>query len=515
MKKNNLNGIVYVLLFLCLLSCRSVNDHDTEPEDQDTASWSDSIVSLVQSTTVKQASSFTYPEILNLTRQAIELAGGLDGIVKKGDVVVLKPNVIVTNYGWGSNNRIPELVNGVCTDRRVIQAVAEIVREIIGSSGKIIVMEGSGSGSSTSNFANLGYTKVNLVYVDEIIALESEGKWVGPGNGTGGGVTQVTLADFAYKPPISSGKYNGAAGTFADYYKGDGKYWVNKKMLEADALICIPVVKQHWDAVITGAIKNIGIGAAPPSIYGLNGSSAGRNGMVNHASVPNFHGWIADYFSCLPADFVVMDGLQGLQNGPLPNGVSSSSLLAQHQKNLRCILASKDPLAIDVVEANLMNWDYTTVPYFSTLSRKGNVFARGETRKPNGRLIPLRGHPRNIVVLGNKVDDVRTDFEGTMAPDMPGRKISAEKRAKPTVTINSAAFSGSDLNMELTLSTGTNNDVVKLDVYIDGKYTASFKTGMTNISLDASDLDGGQHSIEVRAYTKYMYSATATHTAAL
>jgi uncharacterized protein (DUF362 family) len=476
----------------------------------------DSIVSIVQSTAVTQASDFTYNEILALTRQAIKLAGGLEGIVKKGDVVVLKPNVIVTNYFWGWGDVIPELANGVCTDRRVIQAVAEIVREIVGPSGKIMVIEGSGNGSSTVNFANLGYTLHNLANVDEIIALENEGTWAGPGDASGSMayVRQIALDDFAYKPPISTGKYGSAAGNYSDYYKGDGKYWVNKKMLEADALICIPVVKQHWDAVVTGAIKNIAIGAAPPSVYGLNGTFAGRNGMVNHAAVANFHGWIADYFSCLPADFVVMDGLQGLQNGPLPHDASSEASLAQHQKNLRCILASKDPLAIDIVEANLMNWDYTTVPYFSTLTAKGQVPARGETGKPNGRKIPLRGNPQDIVVLGNvKVDDVRADFEGTMSPMMPGDKISATKKTKPAVTINSAAFSGPNLNLDLTLSTGADTNVVKIDVYVDGEYAASFKSDMTSAALDASRLTRGSHRIEVRAYTSYMYSATAVATA--
>ena len=483
----------------------------------------DSIVSIARSTAVARAADFTYSEILALTRQAIKLAGGLDGIVKRGDVVALKPNVIVTHYFWGWGDTIPELANGVCTDRRVIQAVAEIVREIVGpynaatGRGKIIVIEGSGSGSSTDNFANLGYTLKNLVNVDEIIALEDEGAWAGPGDASKSMAyaRQVALDDFAYKPPISAGRYGGAAGSYADYYKGDGKYWVNKKMIEADALICIPVVKQHWDAVVTGAIKNIAIGAAPPSIYGTGDGGGGRNGMVNHAAVDNFHGWIADYFSCLPADFVVMDGLQGLQNGPLPHDASSEATLAQHQKNLRCILASKDPLAIDVVEANLMNWDYTTVPYFATLTAKGHVFARGETGKRNGRIIPLRGNPQDIVVLGVKVDDVRTDFEGTMSPMMPGDKISAAKKTKPAVTINSAAFSGSNLNLNLTLSTGGDNNVVKIDVYIDGEYAASFKSGMTSVSLDASGVTRGPHRIEARAYTSYMYSATATATAAL
>jgi uncharacterized protein (DUF362 family) len=406
-------------------------------------------------------------------------------------------------------------VNGVCTDWRVIQATATIVREIVGpynsatGAGKIMLIEGSCNGDMTAQFANIGYTTTNLSAVDQIIGLDSEGITYSPGgSSTTGDIstynTQVALTNYKYKT-VPSGSYGGSP--YNAYYKGDGKYWVNKKLYEADALISIPVVKNHWNAAVTGAIKNISIGATPPKIYGIADGSIGRNGMVNHASI-NLHEWIADYFSCLPVDFVVMDGLQGLANGP---GTGNSlTALQSNQKNLRSILASKDPLAIDTVEANLMNWDYTTVPYMAYLAARGEVGG-----KPNGRTIPLRGDPKDIVVLGNKkVDDIRTTFAGSMQTGNVGSQISQANLAKPTVTINTAVFSGSNLNLDLALSTGANDNVVKIDVYIDGAYTKSFNTNMTSILFDASSLAAGSHNIEVRAYTKYMSCATAVAAAA-
>jgi len=496
-----LNSDQYAKLYL-------VNDDYTIKPNAST----DSIVSLVRSSKA-QASSLIYDDILALTREAVNLAGGLEGIVKAGDTVALKPNVIVTGWNWGTPsgaNHIPELVNGVCTDRRVIQAVAEIVREIVGPSGKIMVIEGSGSGSTAVNFANLGYTLANFVNVDEIIALENEGTWNQPGTPPANDTynTQVTLPEPFYTTAVGN-------NTFYRYYKNDGKYWVNKKMLNADALICIPVVKSHWNAVVTGSIKNIGIGATPPRIYGRGSTDVGRNDMVDHNKT-DLMDWIADYFSVLPADFVVMDGLQGLEYGPLPQ-VSSAAELAAMQKNLRCMLASRDPLAIDTVMSNIIGWDYAKVRYLTKLAERGEVFARGEIGKPDPRKIPLRGDPQNIVVLGNvTVDDVRGDYAsggyGNPA-DVGGAKISSAQKTPPTVTINSAVFSKSSLNLSLTLSTGANNNVVKTDVYIDGKYAASFKNGMTNVSLDASSLADGSHSIEARAYNQYMRGASAVTTA--
>jgi uncharacterized repeat protein (TIGR02543 family) len=474
-------------------------------------SANESAVSLVQSTKT-QASAMDYSDIKALVTEAVFLAGGLDGIVKYGDVVVIKPNVLTTYYSWGtSGTAIPMTVNGVCTDWRVIQATAELVRDIIGpynsvtGKGKIMLIEGSCNGNMASQFANIGYTLANLTAVDEIIGLDAEGGAYSPGDGStlGAYVTQVALSDYKYKT-VPEGSYWGSS-SYKTYYKGDGKYWVSKKMLEADALISIPVVKNHGNAVVTGSIKNISIGAAPPKIYGISANNIGRNGMVNHDSI-NLHEWIADYFSCLPADFVVMDGLQGLQNGP---GTGNSlSALQSNQKNLRSILASKDPLAIDTVEANLVNWNYATVPYMTYLAAKGQAGG-----KPNGRTIPLRGNPKDIVVLGNKkVDDLRTNYDGNL-PAAGGNKLTSAQLTKPSVTITSAAFSGSTLNLALTLSNGADDNVVKIDVYIDGSYKKSFNANMANVSLDASGLSAGSHNIEARAYTQFMSGATATTTA--
>jgi uncharacterized protein (DUF362 family) len=490
-------------------ACES-KDNSTDEEESYTPS-EPSVVSLVQSS-VSNASNLTYDNIKALVTEAVTLAGGLNGIIKTGDVVVLKPNVLTTYYNWAtSGTAIPQTVNGVCTDWRVVQATAELVRAIIGpynsatGRGKIMLIEGSCNGNMASQFTNIGYTTSNLTEVNEIIGLDTEGGAYSPGNGTNlkAYVTQVTLSKYKYKT-VPDGSYQGAS-PYKTYYKGDGKYWVSKKMYEADALISIPVVKNHWDAAVTGSIKNISIGAAPPKVYGIANGSIGRNGMVNHSSI-NLHEWIADFFSCLPADFVVMDGLQGLQNGP---GTGSSlSALQGNQKNLRSILASKDPLAIDIVEANLMNWNYTTVPYMTYLAAKGKVGG-----KPNGRTIYLNGNTKNIIVLGNKkVDEVRKDFAGNLPPP-GGDKLTSAQLTKPTVSITSAAFSESNIDLTMTFSSGANNSVVKIDVYIDGAYKKSFNSGAANISLDAASLAAGSHSIEVRAYTKFMSCAAVTTTA--
>jgi hypothetical protein len=274
-------------------------------------------------------------------------------------------------------------------------------------------------------------------------------------------------------------------------------------MYDADVLICLPVVKNHWDAVVTGAIKNISIGAAPPRVYGINADDIGRNNMVEHGST-GFHQWIADYYSCLPADFVIMDGLQGLEYGPLPGSIGGAgTTIAAAQKNMRTILASKDALAIDVVETNIINWDYTTVKYLQYLTDRGQVGVAPKAIKT------VRGDPKNITVLGNvKVDDIRREFNGNL-PAAGGSKLTATQLTQPSVNITSAAFTGQDLNLQLNLST----NVVKVDVYIDGEYVKSFNGNLTDITFDTAGITGGSKSITVQAFSRYMRQNTASTTA--
>jgi uncharacterized protein (DUF362 family) len=449
-----------------------------------------SIVSLARApSTITNASQFTQESVTALVREAVTLAGGLNGIVKAGDTVVLKPNVINTKTTWanaGQGTPIDELVNGVCTDRRVVRAAAILVREIVGPTGKILVIEGSGKGSTTENFGVIGYTAANLPEVDEIIALDDEGTWADSQNSSAN--VKVTLNNFVFQKPANSGPYS-------TKYNNDGVYYVNKKMYDADVLICLPVVKNHWNAVVTGAIKNIAIGAAPPRVYGIDVNDVGRNYMVNHDTIA-FHQWIADYYSCLPADFVIMDGLQGLENGPLPGfmpGIPAS------QKNMRTILASKDALAIDVVETNIINWDYTTIKYLEYLTERGQVGVAPKAIKT------VRGDPKNITVLGNiKIDDIRTGFNGILPP-AGGDKLTAAQLTQPTVNITSAAFTGQNLNLKLNVS----DNVVKVDIYIDGTYLRSFNGNLTNITADTTGIAGGSKSITVQAFTRYMRQNTA------
>ena len=425
-----------------------------------------SIVGISQSGKAN-ATDLTFDDIKELVREAVELAGGLESIVKDGDTVVLKPNLVTKDDyclpGWRGRPLAPE-ANGNCTDWRVTKAVAQLVREL-NPSGKIYIMEGSAN-DTLEVFEHLKYTKENIPEVDEILAIELDsGDW------------QDKDSDSLVKVDYANGLLH-------------KEYYLNKKIYEADVFICLPTLKNHWDAVVTGSVKNIAIGSTPANIYGNNKDSTGRNNMVDH-SKPEYHKWMADYYTCRPADFTITDGLQGLQNGPTPcYDQAGVAKLEDAQKNMRCIMASKDALAIDITQTNIINWDIESVKYLQYLINAGNV-GNGDTK--------------NITVLGVKVDDIRSDFAGVI-PSTGGRTL--RKKTPPVLAIESASFEGQDLKLKLNIS----DDTDKLDIYIDGSYAGSVSENMRDITFDASNFSGGTRNITVYSYDKYMNHAEANVT---
>ncbi|MCL2230141.1 MAG: DUF362 domain-containing protein [Treponema sp.] len=488
-----------------------------------------SIVSLVNSTGVTDVRHHTYASIKALVDEAIEIAGGLEGIVKFGDTVVLKPNVITTVYGWAwpSGVRIPAgapdavtptAPNGIVTDWRVVQAVAENVRMIIGAkgqpgAGKILVMESSGKGNSAqgtaTQYANVNYTLANLSAVDEILTLDTVGGafWTNPNPDVlPSDILKIKLDNPAFDTPFNQSDFGGnPMHPHYTSYDGQGNYFVAKQMYEADALICIPVLKLHTTAGTTGTIKNISIGASPPRIYGNSSNDIGRNFRIPHTESNGLHKWIADYYAVMPADFTVMEALQGVDRGPLPPAGDASAL-----KRMNSMLASRDGLAIDVVMSNIIKVDYTKVGHLAYLTNRGEVGT-----KPGKRLI-VRGNPSNITVLGNiKVQDLRegVNFHGSIMSGLGGNisstRLSARQLERPAVSITSAQFNRQNLNLNLAVSANT----VKADIFINGVYKESINDNFDNIIIGALNLGSGSYNITVYAYTNYMAYGEASVTA--
>jgi uncharacterized protein (DUF362 family) len=321
-----------------------------------------------------QATDLTMSDVADLVGSAVSQAGGFD-FIEDGQTVVLKPN-LPTFYVDAGITVASTTASGTATDWRVVKAVADLVRAK-DPTGTILVMEGSTLPTNLV-YTLLGYTSDNFgSSVDELIALE----------GTACNDTSTTALE---QRTARSGK----------------QYWVNSRYRAADVVISIPTMATDAWAGIGGAVESMGIGATPAGQYGSAASQDDcTRTKIDHSSPETMGAFIRDYFSIRTADFVVMDGLQGLEHGPIPAWDDSGTYdYASSLMNMRLILAGRNAVAVDTVEALVMKCLPDKVPYLTGLQADG--LGTTDTAK--------------ITVVGKQVSDVAKPFAGKQTDICPG-----------------------------------------------------------------------------------------------
>ncbi len=431
----------------------STGEKPVEKTEEKAPTLGQALVSIVQSDKAK-AAEITYEEIRNMVENAINLSGGFEEVIKDNQVVVLKPNLVQMQVD-STGQPFDKELNGATTDWRVTKAVVEIVRKY-NPHGKVFVMEGSGGDPTRKTMEYLNYTHEMIPGVDEFVAIEEDsGKW------------QEFDSEGLVKYSLPEGLLH-------------KEYYLNKRFLQSDVLISIPCLKTNSGTVVSGSIKNVSIGAAPANIYGVSATNPGRTKMISHKIIDGkMDKWLYDYYMCKPIDFVVMDGLQGFQNGPVPIGKSN---ITGDRMNMRLIMAGKDAIAVDTIEALVMGWDPESIPYLKYLSDKG--IGKLDTAK--------------ISVLGKPVDEVRKDFKIRFS-NLGGVKV--QDRKPPELRLNNQQVIGNNLSLDLSLG----EDTTKVEVVIDDKLQLiAQKRDYRKIVLDISGYSEGEHQVKILSYDRFM-----------
>jgi uncharacterized protein (DUF362 family) len=408
------------------------------------------------------ASLITYSEIESLVREAVTLSGGFDGIVHDGDTVILKPNLVLLPL-----SQLPQyqLVSGMCTDWRVVRAVAVLVREL-DPHGKIYVLESS-SATSTREVLNFyGYTLANIPEADQIIALED---------------SCGAYKDFN-DPRLQKVYLNDNIRLYPDSMKPNhsAEFYMHKLYYHANVVISIPVLKNHKVAVITGGIKNVAIGMAPPDIYGNSATFFGKWNEIDHVG-DNLMKWIHDFYLCKPVDFVVTDGLQGMEYGP---GEDYGMTLDQMQKNKRLILAGKNALSVDAIAGLIMELDPTKTNYMVYLD--------------NDQLNKGSIDSRYIRVEGLFVDEVKEHFAHNQEIVI---NAMISDSIPPDFTIDSLYFHPDTLLLSLAADTG----LKKAEVAVNGiRLPYIIIDDFTDIRIPLKTSLANNDTITVYGYDQYL-----------
>jgi uncharacterized protein (DUF362 family) len=247
------------------------------------------------------AKSQTEKEIKTGLEKLIEKLGGLEKFVKPGQSVVIKPN-IVSDHGMKDGL----WKGGIVTDIRVIKALVEILLPV---AGKVIIAEGASINRSetTKMFAHYGY--------DRLVDIDPK---------------KVSLVDLNDDDQVEKPVPGGKRMIFRK---------IPVTLEKADVIISVPVLKIHFAAIASLAIKHLQ-GAVPPLEKYMTHFFGLWQNLVNihHLVKPSV---------------TIIDGLVGQEDfGPVSGTPKAMNLL----------IGGTNPVAIDAVAMRIMGLDPATSP---------------------------------------------------------------------------------------------------------------------------------------------------------
>lgn len=440
-------------------------------------------VALIQSSK-DRAEDITESEIRSMVRDVVTLAGGLD-FIDDGHAVVIKPNLVTTRVHDGplkpammaltdahkQKNQIPEFVNGITSDRRVVNAMVELVREK-NPNGKVYIMESSGDGMTSKHLKQMGFTLENLPGVDAIIAIGEDDEY----------------RDLNSKDLVGVSVKNQLYTKMPKWMNNN--YYFDKKYYSADVIISMCCLKNHVNAAVTGGIKNVGIGAKPHNVYAMSKNKSLSLTTINHFGV-NIHHFIHDYYSARPVHFVLTDGLQGLAYGPGAMGAPSYDAA---KMNMRLLMASKDAVAIDTVHSCIVGMDPEKVNYIKDLADDG--FGVIDTKQ--------------IDIVGNvRVDEVKKRFP--LPSGLSGGVLTLATRdikskcyedyAGPECSVIHLSVVDTVITAELEVE----QKATKVELVLGDKLIGTFTDQLEKIHCSLEDETAkGEHTITILVYDRLL-----------
>ena len=259
-------------------------------------------------------------EIDKMVEKVVRLAGGLP--VKRGDTVLLKPNIVQPPHVAMFNSSVASLdmTQAAITDPRVVISVAKMCRDM--GAYKVIIAERTAS-SIGNVFYECGYDNALAEINDPMIRVRN-------------------LVYERCIPMRSS--LNLALESYA----------VPSRLGPTDVVISIAPLKTHMFAGTTLTLKNF-VGLVSGEIYG-NFKSA-----IPHGSLAEV---ICDLYSIVKKStrnvFGIISGIVGGEGvGPLlPAPVPMNMVIAGH-----------DLVAVDAVGTVVMGFDATAMGYLNTAER--------------------------------------------------------------------------------------------------------------------------------------------------
>jgi len=285
---------------------------------------------------IARCKSYDKKDLREAISDCVNLVGGFGKFLNSGSRIVIKPNFLLA--------AAPE--KAVTTHPLFIEAVIEGIADVTGSTKNILIADSFGPG--------VPYNKTGMKRVYETSGVLDVAKR------TGCRLNHSTEYDSL------------------SYRQGRviKKIEVIKPIIEADVIINLPKFKTHNLTVITGAIKNM---------YGVVPGFTKVGYHLRFSDIEKFCGMLLDIATFTGPALNIMDGIVGIEGeGPGRSGTI---------RKVGLVLASDDPISMDVVMSRIMNIDRRLVTFF-------NIIDKWEIKKYR---------EENIAVLGEKLSDIIID----------------------------------------------------------------------------------------------------------
>ncbi|NIO72756.1 MAG: DUF362 domain-containing protein, partial [Anaerolineae bacterium] len=192
---------------------------------------------------------------------------------------------------------------------------------------------------------------------------------------------------------------------------------------------------------------------------------------------------IVDLNLCRPIDFVVVDGLRGMTDGPIGSQLVSPPM--------QMIMAGRDPVAVDTIGALTIGYDPASIVYLDMAQSVGLGLA----------------DVSRITVQGRPVSEVRRDFPVPYG-DPPAQRAESQP---PTVEILSPAEGAVVWGVITVEATASDNvGVAKVEFYVDDVLAETVTGPPYRLLLDTATLSLGTHTLKVVAYDAMLNQAART-----
>lgn len=274
----------------------------------------------------------------------------INEIIKTGDRVVITPN-------WVKDNT-PN--TGTVVGPQTLQKLIRYIK--VKKPSKITVATGSGGTPTPQVMKYVGY--------DRIIQEED-----------------VEFVDLNYGPYVNLNLDHPIVPSTK----------INELIHKTDVLISFTQLKQHEEATMTGAIKNIALGWPPAEIHGFPKKKLGIH--------EDLHGFIVAMAKSIPIDLNIVSADKAMI------GTGPSSGKAVDSPGL--IIAGTDPVAVDTIGARLLGFLPQAVYYLYRLYKEGIGEAKPENMKLLGisleeaeRLFSRLAFDKEIVIDKGKIKNI-------------------------------------------------------------------------------------------------------------